>query len=112
MKFLTLLLLFVASLSYADVYDQGFSAAISNTGSTITDFAQLQMATKTQAALNALVAATNEALAERGFVEDAQGYQREWEQNFSAYFTAYSVYDIGDHAPLSPWLSNYYSNTR
>jgi len=98
--------------SHADVYEQGLVAALNDHSSTITEFAQFQLASKTQKALNAMIAASNEALAERGFVEEAQGYQRQWDQNFASYFTAMQLDDVGDHAPMSAWLSNYYNKTR
>jgi hypothetical protein len=114
---LLLSLVAVSALSFsiasrADVYEQGLVAALNDHSSTITAFAQFELNTKTQNALNAMIAASNEALAERGFVEYAQTAQREWDQNFSMYFTMMRLDDIGDHAPMSAWLANYYEKTR
>jgi hypothetical protein len=114
-----LLLLLVSAMAlsfsiatHADIYEQGLVAAFNDHSSTIAAFTQFQLNKKTQSALNAMVAASNEALAEHGFVEDAQTAQREWDQDFSASLTAMQLYNIGDHAPMSAWLSNFYDKTR
>lgn len=105
---LTAVVLLVSISAYSDIYDQGLRNAITQHRSTVSDFTQAQFLNRTQDALNTLVRSANEALAERGYVEEAQTFQRDWEANYSNYFLIMGFDDIGDHKPLSQWLADFY----
>jgi hypothetical protein len=57
-------------------------------------------------ALDAIIGTAVQNLRKEGFHEDARQIQSEWSQTYSLYFfSSYMVMDLGDHAPLVPWLA-------
>jgi hypothetical protein len=110
---LTILAIFLFSLtSLADTYDDGLNGSIQYQRSLISDFAQGQLSTRTQEALNSVIEAANTALRENGYPLEADAFQMEWNGNFSTYFTSFQTDDLGDHQPLNAWLDNYYKQAQ
>ena len=68
-----------------------------------------QLAKRTQIALNALVENGVYHLARKGYRSESEKLRQEWQNNFSSYFlNEWTVYNLGDHAPLSQWLNRFY----
>jgi hypothetical protein len=61
---------------------------------------------ETNNALNAIIKAAIRALHRKGQHQEAERIEREWKAQ-SAYWAA-GAWDLGDHAPLIPWLQKVY----
>jgi hypothetical protein len=95
----------------ADTYYDGAKAALSYNQGTIEALGQVQFNERAQIAINQMVLAANEALAESGYGSEAAQNQQEWDQNFSSYFLAFDIFNLGDHKPLNAWLDTFYKKT-
>jgi hypothetical protein len=63
----------------------------------------------TQKALNGLVRTAVLELHAKGFHKGAKKYSAQWEATYANYFLTLSTKDLGDHAPLSQWLTGFYN---
>src|ERR1700736_5554137 len=74
------------------------------------DFSDADVNAETQAVIAGMVAVGIEELRAQGYKEDADSFQQQWNLFFATQLYSYSFFDnIGDHAPLSQWLSKFYA---
>lgn len=99
-------LLAVASAAHAG--EGGISAAKREKKAMLSEFQKGRMEGFTQKALNAIVARGVAELRKHGHEADAAAYEQDWNVNFSNYLTGTHAMDLGDHAPLSQWLADFY----
>ncbi len=78
----------------------------------LTEFSRAEFGQKTQMALNELVEYACRSLEYYGYNDDAAQARKEWSEQFANYFTSAGTLDLGDHAPLSQWLADFYKKLR
>lgn len=64
----------------------------------------------TQKALNALVATAIQQLREKGYEQEANYWEADWQLKFANYFEKQNLLNLGDHKPLSKWLARFYKD--
>jgi hypothetical protein len=112
-----LLLCFIATLALAGTAKAenlagSASAALDDAYQTIELLKQGDVNSVAQSALNKMVRTGTEALRLKGFAEDADRLQREWNQNYSLYLVTFGFFDVGDHQPLNQWLADFVKQLR
>jgi hypothetical protein len=85
---------------------QGLQAAYDANSAVVADFQSGIVAASAQNGLNVMVARGIEILREIGENQLANQFESEWNTQFSHDLISH---ELGDHAPLSLWLANYYS---
>ncbi len=112
MKFFAIVTLFVSLIASADEVGSK-DAALNIHDNIVNNVSNYQLDQDTQNALNNLVEYAAQELDARGYTQDAAQARSEWNKNFANYFTSGNwILDLGDHAPLSQWLADFYKKLR
>lgn len=113
MKFLVILLTLIFNSQSFAQESTAKDAALNIHDNIVTNFSNEQLDKDTQDALNNLVEYAAQELEQRGFAQDAAQARSEWNKNYSTYFISGQwILDLGDHAPLSQWLGDFYKKLR
>jgi hypothetical protein len=115
MKKLSLVLLlsglFVSANAFCADPHLALQATYDSNDSIIWDLLDGDVHSAAQSGLNVMVAEGVQELRDSGETKLADKYEGEWNKQFSSYLLVTArlgILDLGDHDPLSAWLSNYY----
>lgn len=93
----------------SDITLKAIDAALGSRETSITEISGSEIREASQQTLNTVVKQGFMALRSEGYNKTAQGYENEWNRNFSEFFVRNSFFDLGDHRPLSAWLARFYT---
>lgn len=94
--------------SFAAFASPASDATVKETKNIVKQLKNGKFAESTQKALNALVRRGVQELNEQGFENEAAQYSTQWETQFAKILL--SNRDLGDHEPMSQWLTNFYND--
>jgi hypothetical protein len=100
-----------ANASVSGDAHQGLQAAYDQDTDVVTDLVNGDYTDAAQAGMNVIVAEGIQELRDSDEGVLADQLQTEWANQFIGYFLSshLSTFELGDHDPLSPWLTNFYN---